>query len=187
MERVHYRRYTPSRLHSHQRPQPVMEYDEPSHTTPKPKQSETSESGGFREKFIVQGIISGVILAVILVFSMVDDPQVANIRANLSLALSDHITAEQVSIEVRRLLGNESQEAFVAEPAYIETVSDQDMYYPYLETEVFAPSTEVTPGLTEEQIATPRIDEDMLREVFGWTEGDDLQTTAPEPIVPPEL
>ena len=183
MERVHYRRHSPSRLHSHQRPRPVMDYDEPSHV--KPKQSDTAESSGFIEKFIVQGIISGVILAVILVFSMVDDPQVMNIRANLSQALSDHITAEQVAVEVRRLLGNEQGDTTI--PAYIDKVQSQDIDYPYLDPEVFVPVTETPTIATEVPTAAPRIDEDMLREMFGYTEGDDLQTTAPEPIVPPEL
>ena len=186
MERVHYRRHMPSRLHSpKQHLQPVIEYE--TTVNSKPKQSDTQESGGFREKFIVQGIISGIILAVILVFSMVDDPQVVNIRANLSQALSDHITAQQVAVEVNRLLGNPRQGSFIITPAYMDRNQSQDMYYPYLDPEALVPVTETPAVLTEGQMTAPRIDEDMLREILGYREGDDLQTTAPEPIILPEL
>jgi len=200
MDRVHYRRHTPSQLHT-SRPAPERSsyqvHNKNQHTQSTAPQS---ENGGFREKLIVQGIISGVIFAVILILGMVDDPQAVSIRANLNQAISDHVTAEQVSTEIHRFLGNGSQRFFGEGPAYIEApVYIEGPVYPYLDSAPILerpyPAEEMelwqSEGLPdaqhEGQIATPRIDEDMLREILGWTEGDDLQTTAPEPIAPPEL
>ena len=184
MERVHYRRHTPSRLHNHK---PVLDRGayHVQHN-PTPVQPASHESGGFREKLIVQGIISGLIFAVVLALGMMDNPQAASIRINLNQAISDHITAEQVATEVHRFLGNTPLEMLAGESISIETpIHAGDIVYPYLDTDtapVFEAETQ-----TEGPITTPRIDEDMLREIFGWPEGDDLQTTAPEPIILPEL
>jgi len=167
MERVHYRRYAPSKLNS-SAPQPERVTEYYSEAYP-----EAEEKGGFLEKLIVQGIISGVIFAVVLVIGMLDNPQAVGIRNNLSEAISAHTTAEQVAAEVRRFLGEEDLSALAGEAVYIESVPE--------------PALPVIPAIPDTQITAPRIDEEMMREVFGESEGDDLQTTAPEPIALPEL
>ena len=187
MERVHYRRYTPSKLHSYRQPQPISDHNLQQHV--QPEQPPKPERIGFREKLIVQCIISGIILAVVLAISMVHNPQIISIRNGLNQAISEHITVEQVAAEVHRLLGNEHQvffinelalEPYIDEPVYEEPFGEEPVYIePIPGFEAEAPS--------EGQITTPRIDEDILREIFGYSEGDDLQTTAPEPIILPEL
>jgi len=180
MERVHYRRYTPSKLQG--QPQPISD-QKLLYAQPPIK----SEKIGFREKLIVQGIISGIILAVVLALSMIQDPQAMRIRVDLSRAISEHITAEQVAGEIHRFLGNRSQETqglilapYIEEPFYEEPFTEEPVYIelaPAFEAETQA----------ERQMTTPRIDEDILWEIFGQSEGDDLQTTAPEPMILPEL
>ena len=92
-ERVHYRRYTPSRLS-----QPET------NNLRKKNQLQREEGSGFRDKLIVQGIISAVILAVVLVMGLVDHPRAESVRTNLASAISDQTTPDQVVVEVRRLL-----------------------------------------------------------------------------------
>jgi len=132
----------------------------------KDNKDDTPETISFREKLIVQGIISGIIFTVVLVLNLTDHPQAANIVTNLNQAISGNITIEQVAIEVRRFLGEDLGDA------------DTPIGYDALEFQSLP---------IEGQTVAPRIDEDMLREIFGWTDSDDLQTTAPEPITLPEL
>jgi len=144
MERAHYRQYTPSRMNGYSEPPP----EEPS---------------GFQEKLIVQGIICGILLAVVLALGFTESTWTLGVKTSLQQAITDNITAEQVAEEVRRVLGSETQLAGVA-------VHTEEVY--------------------EAHETTGRIDEDVLREIIGFTEdseGDSLQTTAPEPIILPEL
>ena len=186
MERVHYRRYTPSRLQGQQRSHRILD-DNLSNVRPVKRSG--AEKIGFREKLIVQGIISGIILAVVLVLSMIQGSQVMVIQTNLNKAISEHITAQQVAREVNRFLGNGRQSAFINELILTTYVEEPFYNEPFLEEsayiEQFSAFEAETP--VEGQITTPRIDEDILREIFGWSEGDDLQTTAPEPMTLPEL
>lgn len=199
MDRVHYRRHTPSRLHSDfhepERPKdrsihrPMFQNHENSHFTRQIK-PDKPDKAGFREKVIVQGIISGIIFTVVLVLNLADHPQASNITNNLNQAISRNITLEQVAVEVRRFLGEDFP--FLGEPAYIES-ADTPIGYDAADTlhqpgmqSYLQPYTQPHIQI-EDQTPTSRIDEDMLREIFGWTDSDDLQTTAPEPITSPEL
>ena len=147
MDRVHYRKYSPSRLHTKQERWDSRE------EAPKVK------SSAFVERLIVQGIISGIIFAVVLALSIVDNPRVGDIRASLGYAVSSHISMEQAALEIDRFLGGSTEE-------YIH-------------------SPEVVPVMP--QAPTTRIDEEILLEILGYPEGDSLQTTAPGPIILPEL
>ena len=174
MERTHYRQHTPSRLYT-SRPMADKSEEHNVRQYPSTRHSETAAStGGIREKLIVQGIISGVILAVVLAFSLTDNPQTTAILINLNRALSTHITVEQVVDGINRFL--EESLPFEWEAAYTENLS------------IFEPEslpTEYTP--LEGQLTVPRIDENMMRELLGESENDYIQTTAPEPITLPEL
>ena len=166
MERVHYRRYAPSRL------EPNVVRQAPVHST---QAAESGSSCSLAEKFIIQGIISGIILAVVLFLSIVDNPHAMGIRGNLSQAISGHITAEQVAAEINRLLELPVEGLpILPAPAYAEEIPQftEPEALPYAEMPVDA---------------APRIDEDIFREIFGYTDGDNLQTTAPEPMIIPEL
>jgi len=165
MERVHYRRHTPSKLR--QDGEEPKKYDSPIVEV---------EGNGFVEKFVMQGIISGIILAVVLVINLVDNSMTAGIRNSLNTAISEHITAEQVATEVRRFLGE--PEPYRA--AYLEYDITVPSYN--LTTDpIVNPNIELSPG------TNPRIDEDLLREILGYTDSNDLQSTAPESMIPPEL
>ena len=154
MERVHYRRQIPSKLNIDDGPAVEV--------TP------VKESNEFLEKLVMQGIISGIILAVVLALNLMDNSMAVGIRNSLNAAISEHITAEQVAVEVRRFLGE-------PEPHHA-------VYLEYETEPIYNPNMELNPN------HNPRIDEDMLREILGYTEIDDLQSTAPEPmIIPPEL
>ena len=154
MERVHYRRHMPSKLHNRHIPErPPARHVV--HTENPPE-----ERANITEKIIVQGIISAIILSVVLVLSIVDNPRVEGIRENLGHALSANVTTEQVAAEISR---------FFEIPVDIGPV--------YVETPAERPA----------EIMAPRIDEDMLRELFGQDDGESLQPTAPGPIMSPEL
>ena len=162
MERAHYRRYTPSKMHTITSiPERIADGSAYQVQQVQPAGAET---GGVIEKLIVQGIISGIILAAVLILSFTNHPQASDILTNLSQAISGHISAEHVAAEVRRFLGEETPN-LMRGPVYTE-----------------APVTDRPQILT-----TPRIDEEILQEVLGIRDGSDLQTTAPEPIVLPEL
>jgi len=90
MEREYYRRYTPSRL-----------YEKP--------QAPAVKTNDYREKLIVQGIISGIILTVVLFLSVVDNPWTLDMRIQLGQAISGHISAEQVAGQLRVVLGGETE------------------------------------------------------------------------------
>ncbi|MCL2421167.1 MAG: hypothetical protein FWD03_04850 [Defluviitaleaceae bacterium] len=194
MERVHYRRHSPSQLRTTPPAAERKSYHVPHSPTPAPSSSASPEKASFREKLIVQGIISGIIFAVVLALGVIDNPQAAIIQTNLSQAISDHITAEQVAVEFNRLLGNIPSHTLAGEPVYMETPAyTGDPPYPYLDP---APAYEVDaqpewqpdiPPPIQSTTQEPRIDEDIMREIFGWPYGDDLQPTAPEPIISPEL
>ena len=195
MERVHYRRYTPSRLYDAPKaqnrplvPDSISAQSAVADTAGWPGSAKPmKESSGFREKLIIQGIISAIILAAVLVLSIVDNPHAMSVRGNLSQAISGHITAEQVAVEVNRFLAEvplpgdvlrfDGEPDSMALPAYIESVSETVNEADTLPDPTAAP--------IEQQAG--RIDEDVLREAFGWTDGDNIQTTAPEPIILPEL
>ena len=191
MERVHYRRYSPSRLHetNQQRPELPVSY-----------KNGTGTPSGFREKLIVQGIISAIILAVVLALNIVDNPQAINIRNNLNQAISGHITAEQVADEVNNFLTEgpltalpfllpAQLEHMEAVPMQEQTLTQDLPTQEQLTHEYPAqdyPTAILAGDTADDATTTTRIDEDILRETLGL-EGDDLQTTAPEPIILPEL
>ena len=185
MDRVHYRRYTPSKLQRSLPPGAAERnaYREQNSQYQRPVAAEGADTDGFREKIIVQGIISGIILAVVLVLNMADNPWASDLRGNLGGAISYHITAEQLAFEVRRVLGDGSalggQNVYIDNP---DSVPMEGLMLPQetADVQLGAPA----PG---EHTPSGRIDEDVLREIIGRAEGDDLQTTAPEPILLPEL
>ena len=166
MERVHYRRHTPSKLGQND--------GEPQKYEPRTSNPVEAEGNEFVEKLIMQGIISGIILAAVLLINLIDSPMTMGIRNSLNEAITEHITAEQVATEVRRFLGDPMPATYV----------DYDTTIP-----IYTPTTEpiVNPNIELSPRDNPRIDEDMLREILGYTEIDDLQSTAPESIIPPEL
>jgi hypothetical protein len=131
---------------------------------PAPQQQADEEervgSEGFREKLIMQGIISGIILMAVLILRLTDHPQAAGIRTNLSHALAGNITVDQMAAEAQRVM----LAIGIGESA---------------PAQAGAQYSEPTPP------ASTRIDESVLRDLSEWT--DDLQTTAPDPIVIPEL
>ena len=163
MERVHYRKYTPSKLHT-------------AYTPPERPAARPAPPSDFREKLIVQGIISGIIFAVVLLITVVDNPLVSGIRGNLGQAISSHITAEEVAGEISRFLGDIGDIPLPGAPVYVETAPT----IPEAPVVSDLPAAPVMP-----ETPTGRIDEDMLREMLGDT--DDLQTTAPGPMTMPEL
>ena len=194
MERVHYRRYTASKLHSSlPAPERVGErnayrerymVNQHAGLAKMAKEAEVADSGGFREKFIVQGIICGIIFAVVLLINMTENAWALDLRASLSEAITYHVRAEQVASEVRRILGDGS--ALGGQNMYTET--EQERTRQMLENEGQDPQDVLAP-YDPAALPSPsgRIDEDVLREIIGGTEGEDIQTTAPEPILMPEL
>ena len=180
MERVHYRRYAPSQLHGPQ----VLEHHEierPKYAAYAAPEAEvatvSADSGAFIEKLIVQGIISGIMFAVVLMLLAVDNPWAINMRGSLQTAISGHITAEQAAAEVRRFMGEGENLAGSDVSNYIDDVPEQPA----------APDDTVMPLPVEFPEPVTRIDEDILNDILGHTEGDDLQTTAPGPMIMPEL
>jgi len=169
MERVHYRKYTPSKLKRDDADSTKF------HSYPT-SEAAVPEKNSFVEKLVMQGIISGIILAVVLVLNLLDNSVAVGIRNSLNVAIAEHITAEQVAAEVHRILG-------VPAPSHAE----------YLDYEIIIPSNNpvtgpiVNPNIELSPEANPRIDEDMLREILGYTDTNDLQPTAPESMIPPEL
>ena len=152
MERVHYRRYAPSRLNSY-----ATAGSHPAYYTP----AEPESDGSFKEKLIMQGIISGIILTVVLALNLVNFPQAARIRESLSQALRGTVSMEQIAQEANRIFNFGEDGAIVI-----------DGFLPQ------AP-TEQAPEYT-----VPRIDEDVLRELAGY---DDLKSQTPAPITLPEF
>ena len=171
MERVHYRRHTPSKLNRDDEESPKY------HLHPAEEPTTAPESSMLIEKLAMQGIISGIILAVVLVLNLMDNSMAVGIRTNLNAAISEHITAEQVATEVRRFLGESETSGYAEYEMPVYNPSDSLMTEP-----IINPNIELSPN------HNPRIDEDMLREILGYTDIDDLQSTAPEPMItPPEL
>ena len=194
MERVHYRRYTPSKLHNEPHDFEIeSDYRHESNNERNHNYQNDKQNGqnSFVEKLIVQGMISGIILAVVLLFGIIDNAHTANIRRDLSHALSGNITAEQVAGEVNRFLQEqlpisqteqqtgstgytEATELPLTDPINLQSTETTDIH-----------ATDATDISTTE---ASRIDEDILREIIGDnTENNDLQTTAPEPMILPEL
>ena len=203
MDRVHYRRYTPSRLRSSlPEPEPSGGFadDHFDQQSIGPREPVTKS---YLEKLIVQGIISGIILAVVLAVNMTDHPR---IQTSLNQAISSHVTAEQVAAEFNRFLGGWDLPAVplgpfgpidyagpeimdIQETGRHETISHEanqtnqtNRHGTEIQTEI---QTE-TQTENHSETLTPRIDQDVLQEAFGY-EGDNIQITAPEPMILPEL
>jgi len=250
MERVHYRRYTPSKLPNTFQGQDKANfgdksrYAEQQFTEPQyadsrhiashyrerhHSESQGSAAKGGREKLIIQGIVSGMIFASVLMVSIMDNPRATGIKSDLNQAISNHVTAEQVATEVTRILeiqelplgvlgflepasGTDSQVGSLEPEGYLESVGTNDILAPTVpdspsDTGMESMHSPVQDGanqpgsrsgiwpefLTDIQLGpgqgnetTTRIDADVLMEAFGY-EGGNIQTTAPEPLILPEL
>jgi len=181
MERVHYRRHTPSQLKPYQ-PQPQNERirpEAPAVATAEPAPQESK----LKEKLITQALISAVIFAVVLAITIADFPQAEEIRYNLSIALSENTTAEQVAGELRVFLGGAEYTSENAETTNYSEYPINPDYAGYTETPTGLPIEMPYDPIT----IAPRIDEEILNEAFGTVEGVNMQPTAPEPMIPPEL
>ena len=172
-ERVHYRRYTPSRLHSTAHQDDFI-LQEPVQAV----QEVEADTVSIAEKLIIQGIISGIILAVVLLLNVVNIPHTAGIRASLNEALSGHVSAEHLADEINRLLSGEilPNINLPGTPIFVDGINNTPA--------PAVPDLQVSPTPP----VTTRIDEDILREAIGQNEASDsLQTIAPEPMAIPEL
>ena len=179
---MHYRRHSPSKL---------KESAERSHAPtftprPQPKSREVKlAKSDFKEKLIVQGIISGIIMAVLLALSFADNQATAGIKTNLNAALSEHISAEQVATEMQRFLGDMPLSVPLMPEYTSQEIPSAEINLP--DNPIPPPIINHDDNLIEIPISSPRIDEDLLREIFGETDSYYLQPTAPEPMTTPEL
>ena len=89
MERAHYRRVTPPRF-SRQKTK----------STPPPQEREQyddfPETSHFGETFIIQSIISGIILIFVLGIGFLNTPITLALRNGLDHALAGHVTVEEL-------------------------------------------------------------------------------------------
>jgi len=185
MERVHYRKHSPSQLKSYQA-QPQNERISAEISAPAEPVAQESK---VKEKLISQALISAVIFAAVLTITIVDFPQAAEIRNSLSIALSEDINAEQVAGELRAFLGGITEYASEPVHTYPEYHSEyqENVGYPEYAGYTDSPTGMPIEMLNDPITIAPRIDEDILNEVFGTTEDVNIQPTAPEPTIPPEL
>jgi hypothetical protein len=165
MERVHYRRVTPS-------------YGAAPAERRRPAAPPDTEPSGFRERIIIQGIVSGVMLAVILALCLLNSQWTAQARAGLEQALDGHTTLEGLANSAREWGQTYLPFAFgppeaADYPAVEPPVTDSAADIPVLTEPV--PGEPYTPvNRIPENVFSEYIDEEVLAELNA------SKSTAPE-------
>ena len=97
MDRVHYRRVTPSRLGNDHAHQPHRAHNSQPHNPP------VGEEIGAIENLIMQSTVSGILLVVVLIISLVDIAPAIALRGSLRQVLEGAGSVQELVADVRRI------------------------------------------------------------------------------------
>lgn len=180
MERVHYRRVSPPRTGS---PAGRDTFDRSRYG---PAESEAS---GYREKLILQGIVSGLILVFILLACLIENRLTGYVKSNLRLALDGWTTAENIMTEVQNFSQNlwdtpEKNDSPAEEVPFVSDISAETSQTGTDTATVEEPAQVVNQSAGGTDFY---IDEDVLAELNTQAAYEDAsKSPVPEPPVSPE-